>query len=92
MGPFSNSFGHLYILLADDYVSRWVEAIPNQKDPLQLESVPKVTDNIDSLSTSLVERIDLVGVDNFLCVLPPYLNDLVNNLKTHYLDFILGKV
>ena len=29
-----------------------------KKDPLQLESVPKV------------ERIDLIGVDNFLCVLP----------------------
>ncbi|GFZ16420.1 microtubule-associated protein 65-9 [Actinidia rufa] len=28
-----------------------------------------------------VERIDLIGVDNFLCVLPPYFVDLVNNLK-----------
>ena len=27
MGPFPQSFGNLYILLAVDYVSRWVEAI-----------------------------------------------------------------
>lgn len=27
MGPFPNSFGNLYILLAVDYVSKWVEAI-----------------------------------------------------------------
>ncbi|KAH9802357.1 hypothetical protein KPL71_001349 [Citrus sinensis] len=28
MGPFSPSFGHQYILVAVDYVSKWVEAIP----------------------------------------------------------------
>ena len=28
MGPFPNSFGHQYILLVVDYVSKWVEAIP----------------------------------------------------------------
>ena len=27
MGPFLNSYGHLYILVAVDYVSKWVEAI-----------------------------------------------------------------
>ena len=27
MGPFPNSFGNLYILLAVDYVSKWVEAV-----------------------------------------------------------------
>ena len=27
MGPFSPSFGNLYILLAVDYVSKWVEAV-----------------------------------------------------------------
>ena len=26
MGPFPSSFGHLYIVLAVDYVSKWVEA------------------------------------------------------------------
>ena len=28
MGPFPSSFSHMYILLAVDYVSKWVEAIP----------------------------------------------------------------
>lgn len=27
MGPFSKSFGHLYILVSVDYVSKWEEAI-----------------------------------------------------------------
>ncbi len=27
MGPFPNSFGNLYILVAVDYASKWVEAI-----------------------------------------------------------------
>ena len=27
MGPFPNSCGYLYILIAIDYVSKWVEAI-----------------------------------------------------------------
>ena len=28
IGPFPNSFGNQYILVAVDYVSKWVEAIP----------------------------------------------------------------
>lgn len=32
MGPFVNSFGHKYILLAVDYVSKWVEAIPTRNN------------------------------------------------------------
>lgn len=32
MGPFPSSAGHNYILLAVDYVSKWVEAIPFPKN------------------------------------------------------------
>ena len=32
MGPFPNSNGYFYILLAVDYVSKWVEAIPTRTD------------------------------------------------------------
>ena len=28
MGPFPSSYGHKYILLVVDYMSKWVEAIP----------------------------------------------------------------
>ena len=30
MGPFPPSYNKLYILLAVDYVSKWVEAIPTR--------------------------------------------------------------
>ena len=30
MGPFPSSFSHMYIFLAVDYVSKWVEAIPTR--------------------------------------------------------------
>ena len=30
LGPFPSSFSNLYILLAMDYVSKWVEAIPTR--------------------------------------------------------------
>ena len=32
MGPFPSSFGNLYILLAVDYVSKWVEAKATRTD------------------------------------------------------------
>lgn len=32
MGPFPVSYGFVYILLAVDYVSKWVEAIPTRID------------------------------------------------------------
>jgi len=35
MGPFPMSCGYSYILLAVDYMSRWVEAIPTRKNDAQ---------------------------------------------------------
>jgi len=32
MGPFPSSFGFLYILVAVDYVSKWIEAIPSRNN------------------------------------------------------------
>ena len=32
MGPFPASFGNIYILLAVDYVSKWVEAVACPKN------------------------------------------------------------
>ena len=32
MGPFPSSYGHSYILLAVDYVSKWIEAIGTTRD------------------------------------------------------------
>ena len=47
-----------------------IKMVAREEESLQLERVSKV------------ERIDLIGVDNFLCVLPPCFVDLVNSLKT----------
>ena len=38
MGPFPNSNGYLYILLAVDYVSKWVEAKPTRTDDSKVVS------------------------------------------------------
>ena len=36
MGPFPSSFGHQYILVAVDYVSKWVEAIASPTNDAQV--------------------------------------------------------
>ena len=36
MGPFPSSFGNLYILLAVDYVSKWVEAIACHRNDVSI--------------------------------------------------------
>ena len=56
-----------------------------EKESLQLESTAKVSESIGPLVK--VKRIDLIGVDNFVCILPLCLVDLVNSLKTVILDF-----
>lgn len=48
MGPFPNSFGFEYILLAVDYVSKWVEAIPTRSCDANVV-IKFVQDNILSM-------------------------------------------
>ena len=36
MGPFPSSFSNLYLLLAVDYVSKWVEAIPSRTNDVKV--------------------------------------------------------
>jgi hypothetical protein len=41
MGPFPNSFGYLYIFVAVDYVSKWVEVVAYKTKPQSYGSVFK---------------------------------------------------
>ncbi|CAL2259909.1 unnamed protein product [Prunus armeniaca] len=47
MGPFPSSYGFIYILLAVDYVSKWVEAIPTRTNDSKVV-LSFVKDNIFS--------------------------------------------
>ena len=48
MGPFPSSFGNMYILLAVDYVSKWVEAIACPKnDVITVLGLYKETFSVD---------------------------------------------
>ena len=37
LGPFPSSYGHKYILLVMDYLSKWVEAIPTTNCDAKVE-------------------------------------------------------
>ena len=54
--------------------------------------VPKMSESTGLLVK--LERIDMIGVDNFFCVLPPYLIDRCRQQfeNIHYLGFMLEKV
>ena len=39
MGPFPSSFSNLYILLVVDYISKWVEAIPNRTNDAKVVAI-----------------------------------------------------
>ena len=71
MGPFPPSFSHLYILLAVDYVSKWVEAIPTRTNDASVVSkflrshiftrfgTPRalITDGGTNLCNKLVDKV-----------------------------------
>jgi hypothetical protein len=46
IGPFPPSFGFLYILVAVDYVSKWIEAIPSRNNDIIKTVIKFLKENI----------------------------------------------
>ena len=71
MGPFPPSFNNMYILLAVDYVSKWVEAIPTRTNDtsvvaqflrsyiFSLFGTPRalITDNGTHLCNKMIDKV-----------------------------------
>ena len=58
-----------------------LKIVARENGSLQLESVPKLSNNVDSLSVDplvKVDRIDFIGVADFLCVFNPCLVKFIN--------------
>ena len=60
MGPFPMSFGHSYILVGVDYVSKWEEAIPCRSNDHKVV-LKFLKENIFSRTPTLCAR-DVIGV------------------------------
>ena len=60
MGPFPPSCGYLYILLAVDYVSKWVEAIPTRTNDHKV-ILKFLKEQIFSRLECLVQSLVMVG-------------------------------
>ncbi|RVW80042.1 hypothetical protein CK203_055811 [Vitis vinifera] len=52
MGPFPMSFGHSYILVGVDYVSKWVEAIPCRSNDHKVDWSIKLLDSLWAYRTA----------------------------------------
>jgi len=67
MGPFSSSFGNHYVLVAVDYISKWVEAIPIRTNDNRV-IVKFLKENIFSrfgtpaLLSVIMELISVIGL------------------------------
>ena len=65
MGPFPASYSNLYILLAVDYVSKWVEAIPTRTNDAKVVAhfsrfgTPRalITDNGTHFCNKIIEKV-----------------------------------
>ena len=53
MGPFPSSYNNKYILLAVDYVSKWVEAISTQ-----INDAKVVLNSLERISSPDLERLE----------------------------------
>ena len=71
MGPFPSSFGNEYILLAMDYVSKWVEAIPSRTNDAKVV-VKFLRKNIFARFACLVLLLVIRVPISIIALLMPY--------------------
>ena len=76
MGPFPTYYGHTYILVGVDYVSKWVEAIPC-----------KTNDHRVVLKFLKVNILSRFGVPKALLVMEVQIS-VTNLLKISWLNFV----
>ena len=78
MGPFPTSYGHAYILVGVDYVSKWVEAIPCKTNDHRVE--------LKFLKENIISRF---GVPKPLLVMGVH-TSVTNLSKTSWLNMVLN--
>ena len=87
MGPFPASYNNLYILLAVDYVSKWVEAIPTRTNDAKvvaqflrsnifsLFGTPRalITDNGTHFCNKVIEKVlqKIWSTSSYISRIPP---------------------
>ena len=76
MGPFPMSYGHTYILVGVDYVSKWVEAIPYKTNDHRV--VLKFLKA--NIFPGLEYRKPLLAMEVHICV--------INRLRTSWLNMV----
>ena len=87
MGPFPASYNNLYILLAVDYVSKWVEAIPTRTNDAKVMAqflrsnifscfgTPRalITDNGTHFCNKVIDKVwqKVWGTSSYISCIPP---------------------
>ena len=65
MGPFTSSFGNLYILMAVDYFSKWVETVALPTNDVKTVGVFRIQSNPFNLSDLQKSDSWISGLDWF---------------------------